>query len=119
LPLGSPHRATADGSKTISASREDQGEPSSLVISSEQKPSWLVLLGLDDASGQQYGLAQKRFHVLSIDPVLPVLGPVAGIPIEILRDTLQGFEPGGNLRVVDEPHSYCIAMPAQAVKQQL
>jgi hypothetical protein len=118
LPLGSPHRATADGSKKVSASGEDQRGPFPFVISSEQKPSWFVLLGLDDASGQQHGLAQKRFHVLSLDPVLPILGPVAGVPIEILRGTLQGFEPGGNLGVVDEPHSYCIAISAQAVKQQ-
>ena len=56
-----------------------------LVISSEQEPSRLIVFGLDDASGQQHGLAQQRLDVLSLDAVLPALDPVAGIPIEILR----------------------------------
>jgi hypothetical protein len=36
--------------------------------------------------------------------VLPILGPITGIPVEILRDTLQTFEPGGGFRIVDEAH---------------
>jgi hypothetical protein len=81
-----------------------------LVISSEQEPSWLIVLGLDDTSGQRHGLAQQRLDVLSLDAMLPALDPVAGISIEILPDALQGFEPGGSLRIADKAHSYCIAM---------
>ena len=59
---------------------------------------------------------EECLDVLGLDPVLPVLGSVAGIPIEILPTTLKTVQPRGSLLVIDEPHSYCIAMRAKTVK---
>ena len=100
MPLGLPHPATADRSKAVSAPREDQREPPSSVVSSEQEPSWLVVVGLDNAPGEQHRVAEECLDVLGLDPVLPVLGSVAGIPIEILPATLKTVQPRGNLLVV-------------------
>jgi hypothetical protein len=66
MPLGSPHPAAADRSKAVCAPREDQREPASPVVSSEQEPSWLGVVGLDNAPGEQRG--RRRGQVLLADP---------------------------------------------------
>ena len=91
----------------------------SFAISSEQEPSRLIVPGFYNPPGQHDGLAEQRLDILGLDPVLSALGPVAGVPVEILGDALQRVEPRGRFRIVDEAHSYCIAIAGWPVKDGL
>jgi len=73
--------------------REDECQPASRIGLSKQQPARLLVRRLDDTPCEENSTVKERLDLGWLDAVLPILGAVAGIPVELACHSGDAGEP--------------------------
>ncbi len=74
------------------------------VVSAKEQPARLVVRRLYDAPCEENSTVKERLDLGRLDAVLPVLGAVAGIPVELACRSGDAGEPLVEATVLHELH---------------
>jgi len=88
----------------VAPASEDERQAPSRNGLSKQQPARFVVRRVDDTAREESGTVKERLDLGWFDSVLPVLGAVAGIPVELALRSGDAGEPLVKATVLRELH---------------